>query len=388
MNSGASVIIVAFNSSSTIADCLDSVVYTLRPQDEVLVIDNHSQDNTLEIIEQLNFSSEKVKVLPQSQNYGFSRGCNIGIENSNKEFVILLNPDTEVFCDWIAKLTGHFQYYENTGAVGPLSNATIPVQNISTYFQEYDLYNAQEVMARLSQNYGKRSIPSKLLIGFCMALRRDLLQRFGGLDEDFFLGIDDIEISWRLRERDYLLRIALDVYVNHCNHVSFNTVEKSETDKIVQEGTDVLYEKMKTYYSPEKVPNPNDYFGIDWWKPSILENKNEDEVFAPRWQRHEYNNILLKANDFLKNQNYRAAIDVLRDALNLQVNNFNFWYTLGSVHMMMKDYGKAEFALKNAETLEFSGEKAKQKLTKLYARLSDIKLNTDTIAQSDSMVSA
>lgn len=372
MNFGASVIIVSFNSSSTIAECLDSVVNTLRPQDEVLVIDNHSQDNTLEIIERLNFSSEKVKVLPQSKNYGFSRGCNIGIENSNKEFVILLNPDTEVFGDWIAKMTGHFQYYENTGAVGPLSNATIPVQHISTYFQEYDLYYAEEIMARLSQNYGKRSIPSKLLIGFCMALRRDLLERFGGLDEDIFLGDDDTEISWRLREKGYLLRIALDLYVNHGNHVSFNTVESSETDKIVQEGTDVLYEKMKAYYSPEKVPNPNDYFGINWWKPSILESKSEDEVFAPRWQKHDYNEILMKAKKFLKNRNHRAAIDVLRDALNLQVNNFNFWYTLGSVHLMMKEHRKAEFALKNAETLEFGGEKAKQKLAKLQAEHSNI----------------
>ncbi len=388
MNSGASVIIVTFNSSSTIADCLGSVVNTLRPQDEVLVIDNDSQDNTLEIIEQLNLSPEKVKVLPQSKNYGFSRGCNIGIENSSKEFVILLNPDTNVFGDWIARLTGHFQYYENTGAVGPLSNATIPVQHISTYFHEYGLYNAHEIMARLSQNYGKRSIPAKLLIGFCMALRRDLLERFGGLDEDIFLGDDDTEISWRLREKGYLLRIAWDVYVDHFNHVSFNTLENSETDKIVQEGTDVLYEKMKTYYSPEKVPNPNDYFGISWWKPSILKNKSEDEVFAPRWQRHEYNNILLKANDFLKNQNYLAAIDVLRDALSLHVNDFNFWYTLGSVHMMMKEYGKAEVALKNAETLEFNGERAKQKLAKLHAEHSDMKLNDDTIAQNNSIVSA
>ena len=365
---------------------MDSVVNTLRPQDEVLVIDNHSQDNTLEIIEQLNFSPEKVKVLPQSKNYGFSRGCNIGIENSNKEFVILLNPDTEVFGDWIARLTGHFQYYEKTGAVGPLSNATIPVQHISTYFHEYGLYTAQQVMTRLSQNYGMRSIPAKLLIGFCMALRRDLLERFGGLDEDIFLGDDDTEISWRLREKGYLLRIALDVYVSHFNHVSFNTLKNSATDKIVQEGTDVLYEKMKTYYSSEKVPNPNDYFGISWWKPSILENKTEDEVFAPRWQRHEYNNILLKARDFLKNQNHRAAIDVLLNALNLHVNGFNFWYTLGSVYLMMKEYGKAEVALKNAETLEFNGERAKQKLAKLHAVHSDMKLNDDAIAQNNSIV--
>jgi len=55
---------------------------------------------------------------------------------------------------------------------------------------------------------------------------------------------------------------------------------------------------------------------------------------------------------------------------------------------MMKEYGKAEVALKNAETLEFNGERAKQKLAKLHAEHSDMKLNDDAIAQNNSIVSS
>ena len=80
MNSGASVIIVTFNSSSTIADCLGSVVNTLGPQDEVLVIDNHSQDNTLEIIEQLNFSPEKVKFCRSPKIMAFHGDVILGLK--------------------------------------------------------------------------------------------------------------------------------------------------------------------------------------------------------------------------------------------------------------------------------------------------------------------
>ena len=90
MNSGASVIIVTFNSASSITDCLTSVMGTLRPDDEILIIDNNSQDETLQIIEQIVLPDRsRIRLFPQRQNLGLSKGCNIGIENSNKEFVRL-----------------------------------------------------------------------------------------------------------------------------------------------------------------------------------------------------------------------------------------------------------------------------------------------------------
>ncbi|TDJ00302.1 MAG: glycosyltransferase, partial [Caldithrix sp.] len=115
MNPGASIIIVTFNSIETIADCLISTTASLRANDEILIIDNNSQDNTLAIVEEfLQPDQKKVRVFPQKKNLGFSRGCNVGIENSDKEFVILLNPDTQVFGDWIKRLTGHFKIYPKT----------------------------------------------------------------------------------------------------------------------------------------------------------------------------------------------------------------------------------------------------------------------------------
>ena len=53
MESSASIIIVTYNSAHTISDCILSVVKTLRSQDDVMVIDNNSQDNTLELLDQL-----------------------------------------------------------------------------------------------------------------------------------------------------------------------------------------------------------------------------------------------------------------------------------------------------------------------------------------------
>lgn len=368
MSPGASVVIVTYNSAATIADCLLSVATSLGPQDEAVVIDNNSQDATLETIRELDLPS-KIRVLPQKANLGFSKGCNLGIEQSDKEYIILLNPDTDVYPDWIQRLTAHFRLYDRTGAVGPLSNATIPNQHISTYFSNYEEYihDPDHFLRTLVKAYGTRSIPSRLLIGFCIALRRDLVERFGGLDEDIFCGDDDLEIAWRLREKGYFLRVALDVFINHNHHTSFNSISKSEGNKLIQQGSDVLFEKMRSYYQPQKIPHPQDYFGISWWAPSILEQVNEEAVFQRKLTESDYQAQLVEAHKLVKQRDLEKAVEFLEDRLHIQVNNYALWYTLGAIYLTQKKYEEAEFALKNAASLELKGQKAANKLKSLRA---------------------
>ncbi|MFQ5708114.1 MAG: glycosyltransferase [bacterium] len=371
MNAGASVIIVTYNSAQTIRTCLVSVANTIRPEDEVLIIDNNSSDNTVEIIAQVQSELKtKFQCLLQDKNQGFSKGCNIGIAKSTGEFIILLNPDTEVFGGWIERLTAHFRYYKFTGAVGPLSNYTIRSQHILTYFPDYSAYlqDAQKLIETLYQRFRNRSIPAKLLIGFCMALRRDLVEGIGGLDEDIFLGDDDLEISWRFREQGYQLRVALDVFINHVGQSSFDTLPKIETEEMVRQGSDALFEKMRKHYSPNKVPHPQDYFGIGWWSPSILKEHKAEEVFSPKLTHRDYNELTQKTKRLLRQGKHKEAAKLLEQALKLYVNDFVLWYTLGSIYLILQEYEQAEFALKNAWSLDFNTRMATTKLLELVAR--------------------
>ncbi|TDI82505.1 MAG: glycosyltransferase [Caldithrix sp.] len=370
MNPGASIIIVTFNSIETIADCLISTTASLRANDEILIIDNNSQDNTLAIVEEfLQPDQKKVRVFPQKKNLGFSRGCNVGIENSDKEFVILLNPDTQVFGDWIKRLTGHFKIYPKTGAVGPLSNQCLRSQQIQTYFPNYKAYYADafQLLDVLQSTMHKRSLPKRLLMGFCLVLRRDLIEKLGPLDEDIFLGIEDVEMSWRLRENGYSLRVALDVFINHQRQTSFKSLEKTQVDKIIQESADVLFAKMQEYYKPAKVPHPRLYFNIDWWQPSILKQKSEDEVFDSSLLKHDRSKIIPAIQRLLKSKHQRQAIELLEETLNIIVDDHLMWYTLGSLHLINKDFEKAEIALKNAWAYVETHEKAQDKLWSLFS---------------------
>lgn len=370
MEPGASIVIVTYNSESTIEDCIKSVLATLRLQDEVIIIDNASTDRTLPLIKNLIQPNDQIKILPQEENLGFSRGCNLGIANSTKEFIILLNPDTEVFGDWIERLMSHFYLYPSTGAVGPLTNYAIRSQLIITYFPEYYdyIHRVYDLLDTLVQRYSRRSIPAKLLTGFCLMLPRRTLDQIGWLDESIYLGDDDLELAWRLRENGYYLRLALDVFINHVGHVSFQSLGKKEEKSVIQEGSNVLLEKMKSYYHPDKIPHPLDYFGIDWWKPSILEYEPWEKYFAPNHTRKYFNEQIQRIKTLVKKHAFQEAIEMINRLLKIHVNNFMLWYILGSIYLHLHDFKNAEFALKNAWALEFSSQRAEKKLKLLYSK--------------------
>lgn len=371
MSRSASIIIVTFNSAETIETCLRSVIGTLRPQDEVFIVDNNSSDNTLAVVRATIPAHEsRVHLLPQPTNTGFSRGCNIGIEHSHGEYIILLNPDTEVFEDWIARLTHHFQEYDHTGAVGALTNSGMSNQNILRYFPDYYTYlqDVSGLLAALRQRFNRKSVPTRVLMGFCMALRREVLEEIGGLDEDIFLGDDDLELSWRLRINGFYLRVALDAFLNHESQVSFETLPKSQTTDLVQQGADVLYAKMQKYYAPARVPDPRLLFNIDWWRPSILKEKPYAEVFDSDILPYQEEDIIPAVKGFLKIGNFEKAAEVLQQALAILPNSYFLWYLAGSVYLLMRAPDKAEFALKNAWCVESDSTRARDKLLDLYKR--------------------
>lgn len=372
MQSGTSIIIVTYNSAATISECLLSVAGTLGPDDEVVVIDNNSCDDTVQLLQQIAASSDgNIRILPQEQNHGFSRGCNIGIEATRKEFVILLNPDTEVFGDWISRLTAHFSYFEKTGAVGPLSNYCLATQNIVTYVHNYEEFDwtADRLFAVLHQTFSKRSVPVKLLIGFCMALRRELIDRWGGLDEDIFLGNDDLELSWRLREKGCLLRVALDVFINHTGQMSFATIPDVKGRRLIDESSNVLFRKMQAYYAPDKIPHPRIYFGIDWWRPSAIANLPAEQVFETEHESYDVEQVVATVRSLVKQQRIVDATRLLEACLKIHVDRYQLWVILGTIYFKMKNFPKAEFALRNAWALQLNAGRVEEMLIKTLRAL-------------------
>lgn len=267
----ASIIILTYNSAATIHRCLDSVRSALRQYDEVIIVDNGSKDRTVAIVEGFISDLRQFRLIKNGRNLGFSAGTNVGISHSANPYVLLLNPDTIVGSGLLDSLSAHFYLTDHTtGAVGPISNYVAGLQKMELYQQGQIPANAtiENVARSFSSWNNHKRVESKLLIGFCLMIRRTVLNELGMLDENLFLGNDDLELSWRLRANGYHLFVATDTFVYHEGQQSFNTEPSERTKRLVQESTDALYDKLARHYGANNVPLPLELWNMEWFTPS------------------------------------------------------------------------------------------------------------------------
>jgi len=262
-----SIIIVTYNSEGTIHNCIKSVLKTKRKNDEVIIIDNASSDNTLSVLQHFH-STNNMKIIVNNENLGFSKAVNQGIKSSHGAFICLLNPDVFVFKGWLESMIFNFDK-SSIGAVGPLSNYAAGLQNIRTYSDFSGNMDIETLRHKISSKNENKFLTAKILIGFCIMLRRDILDvEMNGLDENLFLGNDDLDLSWRLRLAGYRLKIALDVFVLHEGQHSFNTIPKEISDQYIINSTNEMYKKLCKYYGTNSVPTPENLWGIKWFNPA------------------------------------------------------------------------------------------------------------------------
>ncbi|MBI6546603.1 MAG: glycosyltransferase [Cyanobacteria bacterium NC_groundwater_1444_Ag_S-0.65um_54_12] len=262
----SSVVMVTYNSLHTIAEGVRSVLQNLGAADELIVVDNASSDGTVEFLQSLSGQDPRVRIVFSEQNLGFSAGSNVGLRVAKGEYLVLLNPDTVVTPGWLDRMKQPFAD-PNVGAVGPTSDYVAGLQKYQRYLP--DEGKVPDLIADLlaERNAGK-VVETKLLIGFCLMVPRRVIAEVGLLDEALFLGNDDLDLSWRLREQGYRLVIATDAFVHHVGQVSFGSEPADRTRQLVQESTDALARKLVQYYGPGMVPAATELWGINWFTPT------------------------------------------------------------------------------------------------------------------------
>jgi GT2 family glycosyltransferase/tetratricopeptide (TPR) repeat protein/MoaA/NifB/PqqE/SkfB family radical SAM enzyme len=259
-----SIVIVTYNSAKDIGACLESVrANTVLPY-EIIVVDNASQDNTRERLRGLQLE----KLILNPANNGFSKGCNQGIGLAEGDHIVLLNPDTRVTHRWDERLVHHVG--DDIGAVGPLSNYVAGLQKYEHYTDARlsNNFAAEALAENLYSQNGGQGKETKLLIGFCLLIPRKVIEEVGNLDEELFLGNDDLDLSLRIRSKGYKLIVATDAFVFHRGHVSFTSQPSDSSRLLIQQSTDALYRKLVSRFGAWGLPPAMELWGIGWFRPS------------------------------------------------------------------------------------------------------------------------
>jgi GT2 family glycosyltransferase len=213
-----SIIILTYNSENDIKDCIDSLLKNFDSEKaEIIVWDNNSKDRTREILsnyEALPF----VKIIFSDENLGFAIGNNEASKYAVGKYILLLNADTISDFKIYEELIEFMEKNDNVGVIGPKCVDEIGVTQESF---GYEFSILKEIFGKIFMSLYLEKIPLIKLIknkllhktkptevdwigGACALIRKDLWDKIGGLDPNYFFSYGDmIDFCYQVRKLGY-----------------------------------------------------------------------------------------------------------------------------------------------------------------------------------------
>jgi GT2 family glycosyltransferase/tetratricopeptide (TPR) repeat protein len=196
--------------------CLESIRRHTPEPHELIVVDNASADGTVGYLE----AQPDVRLIANAENRGFPAAVNQGIRAATGRQVLLLNNDTVVTPGWLARLLRALYSDPLVGLAGPCSNRVSGPQQVPA---EYDSFPALEAFAAARGEAHDGLVEGcDRLVGFCLLIRRELVDAIGLLDEGFGLGcFEDDDYCLRAIRAGFRAVIARDAFVHHEGSLTF-----------------------------------------------------------------------------------------------------------------------------------------------------------------------
>jgi N-acetylglucosaminyl-diphospho-decaprenol L-rhamnosyltransferase len=216
-----SIIIVNYNVKYFLEQCLCSVEKAiatdalLMDNTEIFVVDNNSSDGSMEY---LQYKFRGIQFLNNNENLGFAKANNQALSKANGRYILFLNPDTIIAEDAIATCISFMKTNRNTGAVGVRmidgngnflkeSKRGFPfpwssfckLSGLTALFPHSKLF-ASYYLGHLKEGENN---PADVLSGAFMLIRKEVLDKTGGFDEQFFMYAEDIDLSYRIQQAGF-----------------------------------------------------------------------------------------------------------------------------------------------------------------------------------------
>lgn len=215
------VVILNYNGIDFLGKFLPNVIEKTTKDAEVWVADNNSLDGSVEYLAE-HFPD--VNLIENHYNGGFATGYNMALSKIEADYFVLLNSDIEVTDNWIKpvielmesdpqiavcqpKIRSYHEreYFEYAGASGG-------------YIDKYGYpFCRGRVFQSLEKDRGQYDDPAEIFwaTGACMFVKADVYHQFGGLDDDFFAHMEEIDFCWRLKNADFKIMVCPSSVVYH-----------------------------------------------------------------------------------------------------------------------------------------------------------------------------
>lgn len=205
-----SAIVLNYRSPQYAVKCVQALLaQTIADQMEILVLDNHSGDDSIGVLRNRFAGLPNVRILENHANTGYGKGNDFAIQRSSGEYVLVINPDNALAPDAAEKMLKAIRSDEKIGIIAPQlvhEDGTIR-DSYRAFPRLLDVIAKRTFLGRLFPERVKRylqaetdhSVPRDVdwVVGACFLISRETYERLGGFDKRFFLFFEDIDLCRR-----------------------------------------------------------------------------------------------------------------------------------------------------------------------------------------------
>lgn len=234
-----SVIIVNWNVEKLLERCLNSLYASWQLSSlphqtsskskfcdlEVIVVDNASADESVAMVKK---KFPDVRLIVNKANVGYPAGCNVGLRVASGQYLLVLNPDTQIVDDALSTLVGYMQDHPQVGMVGPMLTypdgthqssrrrfPTLPILFLESTWWEKLL--PRKALSTYYCNDCADTVTQEVdwVTGAAMMIQRGVLKNVGGLDERFFMYSEELDWCQRIKKSNWHIHYLPQAVIIH-----------------------------------------------------------------------------------------------------------------------------------------------------------------------------
>jgi len=256
MNSRFSICIVHRNGLEKLNNVLTSLLSQITENDEIIVIDNHSNDKSIETIEG-NKKFQKIVFIKNKCNAGYGFACNQGIYTSKGKYILLCNNDLEFSENALNEFEELHKKNLSAGIIGPqlISSNDLELNSYGTI--KIDFLSQLDLIGRPKRSKRIKNFSSvETLRGACLCAKREMINELGGFDKDFYFYHEDTEWCFRInKSKKWQVMFAPSIRMKH--------LEGSSSSKMFKESRIEFYRSRIIFW--KKIFSPHEFLIIFCW---------------------------------------------------------------------------------------------------------------------------
>jgi len=247
-----SIIIVNYNVKEFLQNLIHSIEKaSLNLTKEILIVDNASDDGSVEFIKE---KFPQIKLIANQKNLGFGKANNIGLKQANGKYILLINPDTLVAEDTFEKMIKFFESNSEAGLAGckilnPDGSLQLacrrsfpgPWTSFTKVTGLSNLFPNSKIFARYNLTYldENKTYEVDAISGSFMMMRKEVYEKVGGFDEQFFMYGEDLDLCYRIQKSGF------KVYYVHSTQIIHYKGESTKRSSLDE--TKVFYNAMHLF---------------------------------------------------------------------------------------------------------------------------------------------